>query len=364
MIPLTNMLYSRLFSRISLVGLLETKVKIQQKNSVLRSIVDWKCLDNYDFAMNGRIWLIWDETKVKVSQISHSDQFIHCHVTLLDLNISFQLIVIYAWNTARMRNDLWQSLRQLSRGISEPWVLMGDLNTTLFYDERIKNGHFVDCNISELQTVVHDLELLDMKYTGIKYTGCNNHEIPDRLYCKLDRVLVNSHWFSAFDQVESQFLPYDTSDHSPCIIRMGPMQSTGNHIFRYCNISSKDENFSSIVNEAWRNNFTGTPMYIFTRKMKLVKKGLKNLHRSSYARIGSRVSSIKTQLDRIQQDMLENPMNAELVQQEKQLRIHYENMVRNEVQMLKQRTKLHWLQKSDMNTSFFHAKLKEKVAQS
>lgn len=131
-------------------------------------------VDNYDHAENGRIWVIWYDAKARVHVINQSDQFMYCHVTLVNSKVSFVLTVIYSWNTAACRVSLWRDLKQLSNSISKPWVLMGDLNTTLFQDERIKNGQFIISNTSELQSFVQDVNVRDIKFSGIRLTWCNN----------------------------------------------------------------------------------------------------------------------------------------------------------------------------------------------
>lgn len=101
--------------------------------------------------------------------------------------------------------------------------------------------------------------------------------MQDRLYCKLDRVLINSYWFNRFSHVEAQFLPSGTSDHSPCVVRMQNAHPTGRSMFRYCSLWSKDEQFQIIVNQAWQTPVSGTPMFRFVSKLKAVKQGLKHL---------------------------------------------------------------------------------------
>lgn len=39
----------------------------------------WKSLNNYPFAINGRIWVMWDDNKLEVSLIKDLAELIHCY---------------------------------------------------------------------------------------------------------------------------------------------------------------------------------------------------------------------------------------------------------------------------------------------
>ena len=49
-------------NKVSLAGLVETRVKRNNVRSVMQGIAPgWKALHNYEDNPNGRIWLIWDD---------------------------------------------------------------------------------------------------------------------------------------------------------------------------------------------------------------------------------------------------------------------------------------------------------------
>lgn len=51
----------------------------------------------------GRIWILWNPVKVRVTCLQKSDQYIHCQVVQLDTNIAFLATVIYGYNTRAER---------------------------------------------------------------------------------------------------------------------------------------------------------------------------------------------------------------------------------------------------------------------
>ena len=66
---------------MSLAGLIETRVKEVNAKTTINGIAPgWKSLNNYKDAVNGRIWIIWDDSWYDFKIITSSAQMIHCHI--------------------------------------------------------------------------------------------------------------------------------------------------------------------------------------------------------------------------------------------------------------------------------------------
>lgn len=65
-IEVRNLLYE---NRIGVMGLLETRVKEENVERVLRGICDWNVITNYHDAYNGRVWVMWDPSRVIVQEL-------------------------------------------------------------------------------------------------------------------------------------------------------------------------------------------------------------------------------------------------------------------------------------------------------
>lgn len=167
------------------------------------------------------------------------------------------------------------------------------MNTSLFPDEHIRNCRMVDCDFSELTSLVEDLALIDLRCTGNKLTWCNNQDAETILYCKLDRALMFEDWLTKFGTSEAVFLSLGSSDHCPCLIRTKQGVEVDNHIFRYCDMWAKDPAFQGIFSYARGFIIHGIPTFRGVKKLKEVKKGLKHLHMSEYENILARVNMYK-----------------------------------------------------------------------
>ena len=85
---------------VSLAGLIETRVKEVNAKTTINGIAPgWKSLNNYKEAVNGRIWIIWDDSWYDVNLITSSAQMIHCHINERSKGYQFNLTVVYGFNT-------------------------------------------------------------------------------------------------------------------------------------------------------------------------------------------------------------------------------------------------------------------------
>lgn len=104
------------------VGLLETRVKRNNYLAIVeRMFPNWEYVNNYDAAVNGRIWLCWKPC-VQVQVISTMDQ---CISALIRFNsLEFFCSIVYASNDQAERRRLWQYLVDLKSSIDDaPWMI-------------------------------------------------------------------------------------------------------------------------------------------------------------------------------------------------------------------------------------------------
>lgn len=68
-------------NHIKLASLLETRVKEGKVKGILTNVFSgWMSINNYPAAINGRVWVIWDQRHYDVKPIHICAQFIHCLV--------------------------------------------------------------------------------------------------------------------------------------------------------------------------------------------------------------------------------------------------------------------------------------------
>ncbi|KAK9705255.1 hypothetical protein RND81_07G043000 [Saponaria officinalis] len=244
-----------------------------------------RVITNYQCYANGRIWLIWNPSTTTIVPLNVHSQFIHCQVTYHRSNVSFLATFVYASNDPQVRLHLWDSLKNLSQATLD-WIVMGDFNIVRDVSERISN---------------HPPNLSDI----------------------LD--------FNA-----SRILPFGISDHSPILVsvdeEVGPKRR-----FSFLNCWVEDPSYHARVCNAWNKVLTGSSMFQFFGKLKLVRTELLAMHKQSFSAIQRRISDTKQLLDNCQLCLQQDPRNTGLIQQEELLLAAYLKFRKAEMSIVKQK---------------------------
>ncbi|XP_062114379.1 uncharacterized protein LOC133825461 [Humulus lupulus] len=350
-----------LTKKISLVGLLETKVKAKKMGALfLNMFRDWCFTSNNAWFNNGRILLAWNPNVFSVDIRVCSSQCIHCWVVPQNGSSGFFCTFVYAFNDEERRRVLWQQIRDIQT--MEPWILLGDFNATINKDERI--GYRVRSLYSEsFCNCLLDCDLLDIPFHGCFFTWNNKQIPPGRIIAKLDRVLGNSAWLENFPLANACFLPEGIFDHSPTVVSLSKAMELGKKPFRYFKMWQKFKGYHQYVREAWCKLVQGTPMFRVVAKLKRVKIALKNLNTCIVGDISTSYFQSEQLLHQVQQQVNGDPHNPQLIADE--LRYRQEHNARREayIDFLRQKENMTWLQSRDENTQVFHRRIRQRRLQ-
>ncbi|KAK7267103.1 hypothetical protein RIF29_19767 [Crotalaria pallida] len=211
----------------------------------------------------------------------------------------FCVTVIYAANDHGIREELWNDLRAISDHMDLPWLLMGDFNTFLDPQEKY-GGNPVDIsNLADFRNCVDYCQLQDMNYYGQHLTSDNKQLDGNRVFCKLNKTLVNENWIQMWPNSQTKFLNGGISYHSPMIVRWLSDTENRRSGFKYFNMWYKAEEFNAVIQEAWQYELNGHQMFQFNMKMKKVKQGLKLLNKTNFNCIDMQELTLREKLNEI-----------------------------------------------------------------
>jgi hypothetical protein len=93
---------------------------------------------------------------------------------ILEIRGMFPLCMV----SLRERNDMnfWQLLRRLHTSWEGPWLCCGDFNEALTHDEHYGSTERPDAQILLFQECLEDCGLVDLGFTGPKYTWTNKQD--------------------------------------------------------------------------------------------------------------------------------------------------------------------------------------------
>ncbi|KAK1310312.1 hypothetical protein QJS10_CPA08g00962 [Acorus calamus] len=342
-----------------IISLVETKVALS--NAVL---IKNRILPQYQLlnpSLNGRIWLLWQQSVVDIELLSYSDQFLHCKVKPTSSQASFYHTTIYGSNNAAERISLWRDLRALAQGIGNAqWIMGGDFNEVRYSHEKMGGRRAHTRRMDKFNDCISECSLQDLKALGSHFSW-SNHQ-TNRIVCKLDRILVNLPWLLHNANGYVQYLAEGLSDHSVLKVSAQPDFPSGPRPFKYFQAWEHHPQFVDVVARAWRQNFSGSPMFRLVRKLQHLKTVLKDWNKEVFGPLHSQLQSSRKKMEELQLASLNRPANNALLAQAAVAKDNYLVLLRREETFLRQKSRQTWLSDGDRNSKFFYSSIKARIA--
>ncbi|XP_039052012.1 uncharacterized protein LOC120193638 [Hibiscus syriacus] len=208
--------------------------------------------------------------------------------------------------------------------------------------------------MKDFQDLTHELDLLDHPFFGPSFTW-SNKQTDLFLARKLDRVLINPYWFTAFPLSFVEFLSPGVSDHCMAIVNLAKESHLNRpKPFKFFNFWSDHPSFLNVVRNSWLPFSSGNPMSVLFTKLKRLKSALKQFNNENFNNLPSKVKAKKAELE-LQQ--LRTLKGKDGIEKEIILQDELKTLEEAEILFLKHKEKIKWIKNGDKNTKFFHSML-------
>lgn len=114
------------------------------------------------------------------------------------------------------------------------------------------------------------------------------------------------------------------------------------------------------MRNVWSEKVIGNPMFILVSKLKKVKHKMISLRRDRFSNVSEAVVEAKKVMITAQEAIQTYPLNASVDAMEKRALSNYARLARHEESIIKQQSRIQWMDFGDSNTQFFHSSVKER----
>ncbi|XP_031392075.1 uncharacterized protein LOC116204137 [Punica granatum] len=274
--------------------IIETRVKEVNCKKIADGWKGWYMFENYQFAGNGRLWLMVRED-LQVQILSKSAQFIH-----LLLNVPkgvgwIAVTFVYASNDMMERRLLWHDLQVVAGSMSHSWVLLGDFNAVKDIKEVKADGREIamDQSMRDFADFMNSAELTDHTSIGCYYTWSNKRQ--------------------------------------EAMLKFGEKESAGPKPFKFFHFWTEHPKYMALVRRVWTEAQEGTPMEVLYKKLRSLKMHLKDFNRTKFGNVHTRINDLQSELAQVQATLLDSDcMPPELIKKEVDLRLEGVQEIKDE----------------------------------
>jgi hypothetical protein len=110
----------------------------------------------------------------------------------------------------------------------------------------------------------------------------------------------------------------------------------------------------NVVQQSWKVNVVGCPMFVLSEKLKILKVKLKSWNKVVFGNIHENVKQARNNVDIIQALIDSNSPSDSFLEQEKLAQINLENALFMEELFWHEKSKVKWHCEGDRNTAYFH----------
>lgn len=153
---------------------------------------------------------------------------------------------------------------------------MGDFNSSYLAAHKAGGPPLSFRQLAPLNIAIQDSSLIEIPYSGSKYTWTNKCRHGVRTMTKNDHAISNMQSFSHWPNLHIQIPMLILSDHCPLILTFGERDIKIKLSFKFFNTWTNEQDFSSIVLQAWQLPVFYNPAFRLQQKLKNTKKVLRS----------------------------------------------------------------------------------------
>ncbi|KAG6469540.1 hypothetical protein ZIOFF_070469 [Zingiber officinale] len=284
---------------------------------------------------SGKVWFFWEST-IACKVLFDHDQFLHLELSSQLFPSSMIVTVVYAKCTRLERSVLWESLEELRPEGDRLWLVGGDFNVISSMEEHSAGVLARPGAMEDFNNFIMLAGLVDAGFVGDRYTWTNN-----RVWKRLDRVLLSPSWGSLDFTVRVEHLSRAASDHCPLLVEFPGFQKP-------------------------RASFRFQRMWGLQRlqmKLRRLKEHLKWWNMEVFGNIHDRVLQAEESMTAAEQAFDRDPTEQSRTHRS-ECQAHLFRVLDMEEDFWKQRAAIRWMGEGEKNTKFFHSTVQKKRAAS
>ena len=184
----------------------------------------------------GGIWIFWkncNKYPFSLSVIYKSLRFLACEISLLNLNIQYIAIFIYAPARKEWKLEFWKELIDYVNSLSLPFIILGDFNEISDVSDKMGGAQYNSSRSLVMQNLLSSVPGIEIAFIGQRFTWRKKKAGPNNILERLDRGVASSSWLGIFPQAKVKHHIFTSSDHCQMSLEYLPKENCKSPPFRF-----------------------------------------------------------------------------------------------------------------------------------
>lgn len=246
------------------------------------------------------IALFYDES-VEIKKIAVGPRYIDVLIRLSPNGLQWRGTFVYGEPRAHERHHMWELLRRIRHNASEPWLMIGDFNETMWQSEHFSRAKRSESHMADFRRVLADYNLHDTGFKGSKWTYNNKQSGSNNVKARLDRGVASPEWSKVFGDATIERIASSRSDHVPLLLRLGKRKEwrPKKKIFRYEAMWERLDSLSDIVSTTWRESGGEASLKGVASKLRTLQDVLSRWAQKEFDSVQRSISTLRSKLQKL-----------------------------------------------------------------
>ncbi|XP_048493014.1 uncharacterized protein LOC125493591 [Beta vulgaris subsp. vulgaris] len=182
-------------------------------------------------------------------------------------------LFLYGASQYHLRANQWWDLSTLLQSYTN-YLIIGDINQLDLYSDKLGGSALIRGWEVILEWKLN-LHVLDVPFTGPRYTWTNNRANDNLIMERLDRAYASPAWLSDHPDSIIKNMPITISDHAPILLQTEPTQISGKRPYQIKSWSLRFQEVTYMVTNIWELHIVESSAYVLSRRLALLRNRLK-----------------------------------------------------------------------------------------
>ncbi|XP_075660563.1 uncharacterized protein LOC142630448 [Castanea sativa] len=302
------------------------------------------------YGRSGGLALLWKK-EIKVDVQSYSERHVDA-IIFEDSGFKWRITGFYGNPKSHRRKESWELLKILSKKFQLPWLCFGDFTEIVSMSEKMGGAQRSQRQMGGFREAINYCGFKDLGFCGPDFTWCNMQEGRQRIYLRLDRVLVTQDWIDHYRDMKVHHLVESTSDHCALLITDVIPQRLTKKRFQFEAMWTRRNDCRDVIKAIWNEGVNLCSPNGMVDGLKQCAKEVSKWNRAVFGNVPRQIQSKRNVLNELVLRDRDGSNGREINKLGKEIN----ELLDCEEIMWQQRSKIQWMGLGDRNTKYFHTK--------